>query len=573
MSISLVMDSLSPQRHHVVTKAAGRSMGRLQLQLLGPGQLRVSGRRVAWRSAKALALLTYLVVESARSHARTRLAGLLWPDSPPARASHSLRQTLHWMRSVEHGALAPCLEITRDTVRFLPSADIDADVLQILGGQARSNAPGGASQPGAELLEGRVFADLPEFEHWLDVRRRQLGVAIEALHAPARPPAAAAELSDREARSVDALRTAARRAEGVQGFANALLLYERALAVVGDRDAVREQRLNLMLARESMLDRLGQRREQAMAAAQCLALAERLGDPSLLATAWLRVAGTRAHRGDINGALQACSQALTGLRGLGDKPGEAEALRERAWLHWRAGAHAAALEDAREALALCRRIGDTGGEGSALHNLAEITRDAGSPLAALGLFEAAHDLHWSTGNRQGMVLARFGTGHAWQMLGDATQAERRFLQAHEIALQDGEQTMIARAEHALAMLYVDTGELERAHEHLLRVISRDRSINYAQALGHDLVDLARLHVMRDELIEARAALSEAAVWFDGVEDDASGALVAAMIAALHAGRPGDVVAATTRDFVRTAMPLAEGKVYCMFEARRAVHPP
>ncbi len=79
-------------------------------------------------SQKSRALLIYLAVEAGRAHARSHLAGLLWPDYPEARARRNLSQTLTALRK-DLGAAALLLQGTRRTIGLNHEAGVVVDVL------------------------------------------------------------------------------------------------------------------------------------------------------------------------------------------------------------------------------------------------------------------------------------------------------------------------------------------------------------------------------------------------------------------------------------------------------------
>jgi len=55
---------------------------------------------VRTRSSRTVALVAYLALHAGRSHARSRLAGLFWPDSTDGQALTNLRRELHGLRRV-----------------------------------------------------------------------------------------------------------------------------------------------------------------------------------------------------------------------------------------------------------------------------------------------------------------------------------------------------------------------------------------------------------------------------------------------------------------------------------------
>ena len=636
-------------------------MATLHLRLLGPGTLSLDDAPVRPHSAKALALLAFLVLEPGRPHGREKLAALLWGGQPERSARQGLRQALHSLRSLARGALDDRLVADRDSVAFAPGPGIDVDALHFLE-DVRSTDPerwrAAAERYRAPLLDGRTIGDADEFEQWLagtrdrlhalalqnldrlaahHASRAELDAALACAHAlrdldpeseaarrhlarirvardrgnlptgepptrdGSRPDALAnaahenaarenlASTSDdppRASRSpptpavppapVDAepYVRAALAAERVHAFSQAADLYDRALRVL-ERcvPAAPERRCEVLLHKESMLERLGRRAEQVETIERALSIATQLHDGTRLASVLLRKAGACAYLGHHADALRAAERALAICRDVGDAPGEAEALRELGFVHWQANDAASALTHAREALALHRRLGDVTGEASALHNLAEIHRALGSPRQALDLYEQALRLHWSVGNHEGEILTLFGVANTLWQAGDVEGAMGRYGDALALSERHGERTMQTRTLHALATRHAVQGDLDDALRLMQRAIDVDRAIGYAHGLGHDLVELARIHAERGERAQAQAALTEATVWFGFTENQDALRATRAWIDAGASGMPPIAPASAAWPGVKSHVTLGEGKVYCAFESPGACGAP
>jgi tetratricopeptide (TPR) repeat protein len=181
-------------------------------------------------------------------------------------------------------------------------------------------------------------------------------------------------------------------------------------------------------------------------------------------------------------------------------------------------------------------------------------------------YEQALGLHWAARNHRGEILSRFGMANALQQAGDARGAMQHYEAALRLSDAHGEHTMRSRALHALAMHSAAQPDLDAALNLLRRAIQTDRSIGYAHALGHDLVDLAALHQHRGERVEARAALHEALVWFDFTEDHSALQGARERLADLDAGRETLPASPMPRRGIKSHLALGEGKVYCEFES-------
>ena len=367
----------------------------------------------------------------------------------------------------------------------------------------------------------------------------------------------------------DSFLRAARAAERVHAYGHAVELYQRAIAILGCPDEAHAARGEALLCLERVLERLGRRTEQLAVIEEALGVSAALGEPGRRAAALLRKAGACAYLDDIDEARLAASCALDSFRELGDRPGEAEALRELGFVHWRAEAYAEALDCTRAALALHRSLGDVSGEATALHNLAEILRGLGSPRQSLEWYGEALPLHWASANHAGEIVTLFGWANALQQSGDSEGARAKYEAALGLSERYGERTMQSRALRALAMHWCAQGDLEQALRFMRQALDVARAIHYAHGLGHDLVDLSDIHRLRGESAEARAALQEALVWFEFVRDRDALEAAGKRLDDLAAGRPIDVPRAGRRGWVRSHLPLAEGKVYCEFESPMA----
>lgn len=144
------------------------------LKTLGhPALHRADGALVGGlRRKKDLALLVYLCVEGLPVHARGRLAGLLWGDSPDDRAArHSLTQAVgRLLRELPGGVL----ESDKDAVRW--SGGLPCDAVRLLReGMEPEEVDDAFALYGGDFLEG--FDPGPgaqEFREWADRRRAEL---------------------------------------------------------------------------------------------------------------------------------------------------------------------------------------------------------------------------------------------------------------------------------------------------------------------------------------------------------------------------------------------------------------
>src|SRR5690625_405834 len=144
----------------------------IQLRILGPLELRDSAGgdlTAELKGAKRLALLAYLATaEPGKAHRRDTLLALFWPESSERRARGSLRNTLHYLRSV----LGPeTIENVRtDQVRVAPDRLwCDAAAFKVASQEGDLTTALELYRGG--LLPGLFISGAPEFEDWLSRER------------------------------------------------------------------------------------------------------------------------------------------------------------------------------------------------------------------------------------------------------------------------------------------------------------------------------------------------------------------------------------------------------------------
>ena len=107
-------------------------MSELIFSFLGPVQLsHPQIGEITIPKRKALALLTYLVIEVDHAHTRESLLGLLWPEHPTAAAQNNLRVTCSQLQKYLEQAQEddqPYLISNRLDLQFNPLTRYELDV-------------------------------------------------------------------------------------------------------------------------------------------------------------------------------------------------------------------------------------------------------------------------------------------------------------------------------------------------------------------------------------------------------------------------------------------------------------
>ncbi|HEU5101225.1 MAG TPA: BTAD domain-containing putative transcriptional regulator, partial [Roseiflexaceae bacterium] len=168
-------------------------MTSLSIGLFGGFRAELDGTPIAgFESNKVRALLAYLAVEADRSHQRSALAGVLWPDHPEELARTNLRHVLRQLRQtvLDADRALPLLLTTQQTIQINPVASYTLDVARfakLLAASARCDhgALDGCLEciqryrQAAALYRGPFLAgfdlhDSDIFDEWAVTQREQL---------------------------------------------------------------------------------------------------------------------------------------------------------------------------------------------------------------------------------------------------------------------------------------------------------------------------------------------------------------------------------------------------------------
>lgn len=213
--------------------------GRLEIRLLGDVSVHLDGRRLpGFDSIRLQRLLAQLSIEGGVN--RGRLAFELWPDSTDAQARGNLRKLLHDLRRALPVA-DTYLDLGRQSVRWLPDANVSIDVVNFVAAVARGDAQAAAAAYRGDLLPGSYDDWVVAERDRLHGRMLDLLVDLTAGQVAAGDPSAAENA--RRAIGMDPLREASyrlliealaakgERAEAIRTYHRCVQVLERELGV------------------------------------------------------------------------------------------------------------------------------------------------------------------------------------------------------------------------------------------------------------------------------------------------------------------------------------------------------
>jgi predicted ATPase/DNA-binding SARP family transcriptional activator len=157
----------------------------LEIRLLGAPEVFRNEKPVKFAARKALALFTYLVVESA-AHPREKLQAIFWPESETRQAQFSLRSTLGRIKKAL-GGTDDLLKIEGGRIRFNASSITFLDMHLITQATADPQPAIAILQDAAQaargpFLEAFSLPDTPVFNDWIVIQRNIMGGRLNLIH-------------------------------------------------------------------------------------------------------------------------------------------------------------------------------------------------------------------------------------------------------------------------------------------------------------------------------------------------------------------------------------------------------
>lgn len=301
-------------------------------------------------------------------------------------------------------------------------------------------------------------------------------------------------------------------AESIYAQQNALRRYSQALDALeqlGLNEKTQPQKFELLLRREQIYHRLGDRPAQAADLAALLALAQAANEPAKLATALQRQAAFEQANNRFNQADAAAQSGLDAARQAGQSRLEAANLFVLT--------HIAVVQGhfdlARERLQAVRKIIDQAGSSAeqarALYQQATLVRNQNNYVAAEQAGQQAYALNQLHGNRYAQADNLLLLGAFRFEQGDYGQAFGYYQQALTLNRLIGCRAGEAGSLNHLARFYHELGELVLAKSYLQAALTMRRNLDDVRGKAEDLAVLSQIHLSRGEYVAARDYAGEA----------------------------------------------------------------
>jgi tetratricopeptide (TPR) repeat protein len=310
------------------------------------------------------------------------------------------------------------------------------------------------------------------------------------------------EQSGDKERALKYLQQAAADAYGTYANEEAKTLYNRALALL-DRDDY-AHRWDILLELERILDRLGEREQQANVLTQMQTLAELMGDETRLAATHNRRANYFDKISEYQAAAEAAQVGLQAAQRSGDARRQAQSLNALALAAWRRFDYAQVQKWATQALEVLKLVGDPAIRVTSLFHLGRSSYRLGQYDMALHYIHAAKELTHETDNRDGEATSHLILGWIYQRLGDYNLAAAHFQSKLDLRRTIGDRYGQANALSHLGWLAYDRREPRAGLEFCQQALNISYMVNDRENEAYALSGLGLNYEQLEELEMASA---------------------------------------------------------------------
>ena len=317
------------------------------------------------------------------------------------------------------------------------------------------------------------------------------------------------ERGKNQTRALKYLKIAAMNASKSYANQEARELYSRALALL-DKDDY-SGRWDLLAEREQILNRLGEREQQATDLTLMQTLAELMADDRRLATTHNRRAAYFDKISEYQAAAEAAAVGLRIARRAGNSRLEAQSLNLLALAAWRRFDYREVQKWANQALDALRVAGDPVGRITSLLHLGRASYRLGQYDAALNYIQAAQELATDTDNRDSDALADLILGWIYQRLGYYDRAKEHYQLNLDKRCLIGDRYGEATALSHLGWLAYDQQQCQEGLRYCLEALDISQTISDRENQAYALGGLALNHEHLDNLDIAKTNYEEALV--------------------------------------------------------------
>jgi tetratricopeptide (TPR) repeat protein len=306
-----------------------------------------------------------------------------------------------------------------------------------------------------------------------------------------------------------------------------------------------EQRYDLLLAREKVLDLQGEREAQEQDIEALKMLAEAMGNSGKQAEAVLRQAYLAEILGDYTSSIAAAQRAVSLAEAVSSAQRQASGHFQWGRSLWLQGEYATADTRLRHALGIAQAEHLPTVEADSLLNLGIVAYYQGDYAKATTCFGKAQDAYHLTGDRVGESKALTNLGAVASDQGSHRIAREHFESALRICSEAGDLRGEIMALNNLGICLSELGEYSSAATYCERCVRLGEEIGDRESTGNALNNLGLFSMHQGALQKARDLFSQALVIVREIGDRQNEASILSNIALLWHSSGNDVISHET----------------------------
>ncbi len=300
---------------------------------------------------------------------------------------------------------------------------------------------------------------------------------------------------------------AAEAARAAYANREALRYYARAIMLLA---ADGRERFRAHESREQILRGLGRRREQMAELDQMRRIAQTMGEPSLVALSYNRLARLYLDLGRLPLASKALAVALESARGGVDVGAEVESLRLLSVLALNEGHYLRALECCDQALQLVGCSTDSLKQrGTILLSRGDVLRQMGRLREAVRPYAEALVIYRRLGIKRLQAHTLNAMGVVARALGEYEDALGLLRRSLKLDQQINDRFRVGRKLCHLGLTYADLGDLERGLQHLRQAAQVNHQLRDRGGMEDTLIGLAEVLLVAGATEDAKNTLIKA----------------------------------------------------------------
>jgi CHAT domain-containing protein/tetratricopeptide (TPR) repeat protein len=447
----------------------------------------------------------------------------LWPNSPPAHASDSVRSAVQ--SAQESNSLEPGKPIQRELSggqsHSYKITMISSQYLRVVVTQRGIDVAVALFAPDGKKIGEADSEHLIEGSETMSVIAETPGIYLIEVRSPektARSGRYEIEVEESRAATVEdkyrvageaIFREAERLKDGtleekrksIEKCHEALELYRRAT----DRNGEAQTLSNI----GEVYWLLGETRKALEKYSEALSIRRAVGDRIGEAETLNNLGTIYWSMGDMHKALDKHSEALPIRRAVGDRIGEASTLNNLGTVYDALGERQKALEKYSEALPLLQAIGDRRGEAATLNNLGALYRSLGETQKALGRLNEALPIRRAVGDRIGEAITLNNLGEVYRSLGETQKALEKSNESLLIRRAVGDRRGEAVMLNNIGTVYRSLGEIRKALDKYNEALPLIRAVSDRSGEAAILHNIGTVYWSLGETQKALERLNEA----------------------------------------------------------------